>query len=57
MKLHQARGMTPSQASKVFIAGSEDDYLTTGIFAADCKFAKFEVNLVVLHTKKSISHT
>jgi len=43
MKLHQARGMTPNQATKIFIEGSEDDYLTTGIFAANCKFAKFEV--------------
>lgn len=44
MKLHEARGMTPTQAAKVYIAGSDDDYLTTGIFAADCKFCKFEVN-------------
>jgi hypothetical protein len=45
MKLHNAHAhaMTPSQAARVFIDGSEDDYLTSGIFAADCKFCKFEV--------------
>ncbi|XP_024388267.2 uncharacterized protein [Physcomitrium patens] len=42
MKLHQAHGMTPKQAAKVFMDGREDDYLTTGIFAADCKFAEFQ---------------
>lgn len=43
MKLHQAHGMSPAQAAKVFIDGSEDDYLTSSILAADCKFAEFEV--------------
>lgn len=56
MKLHQAHGMTPNQATKVFIDGSEDDYLTTGIFAADCKFAKFEVNLTQPNSKKIHLH-
>lgn len=45
MKLHNAHraGMTPTQAAKIFIDGNEDDYLTSGIFAADCKFCKLEV--------------
>lgn len=47
MKLHNARRMAPSEASKVFLDGNEDDYLTSNIFAADCKFATFQVSFTI----------
>ena len=49
MKLHSAHAhrMTPTEAARVYVDGSADDYLTSGIFAADCKFCKFEVHYII----------
>ena len=54
VKLHQAHGMSPAQAAKVFIDGSEDDYLTSSILAADCKFAEFEVTSFLVTLNRSL---
>lgn len=58
--------MSPAEAAKVFIDGSEDDYLTSSILAADCKFAEFEVtsflvprpfSIIIYLIAKTIHHS